>query len=150
MGGGGGGYFSDGPRRDSTPPAKASSNRSYKSDDQVSTNGGIRTAGQGGGGGAAGGADPCNIRDAGSLRSPDPAVMATLQEGMPLGVVARDVRGVQVLVAVTVDGRDVGAIDCRREQDIIDCIGQGHRYAARIDALRGGAVSVGISRVGTP
>ncbi len=146
----GGGYFGDGPSRPPTHPAQASSNpSSYDSHDHAATSGVARTTGQGGGAGGGGG-DPCNIRDVGSLRSPDPAVLGTLAVGTTLGVEVRDIQGVPVLVAVTADGRSAGAIDCRREQDIIDCIRQNHRYSARIDARQGGAVSVGIGRVGTP
>lgn len=146
MGGGGGGYFGGPPSGPggrgaaSNPPADRP------------TSGRAPSAGPGqgaaGGGGAAG--DPCAIRDGGVLRSPDPAVVRGLAEGVDLDVRIHDVGGVKVLVAVDPGGSVVGVIDCEWEQAVIDCIEQGNGYAARIDSLRGGAVAVGIRRTRQP
>lgn len=151
MGGGGGGYFGGGPPSRASQPSDAAANPSRDGDPRPLAPAAKPPAmGSGSGGGGGGGTDPCDIRESGVLRSPDPAVVRRLRQGDDLGVITQDVRGVSVLVAVAEDGSIAGAIDCRSEQQIVDCIAQGSTYAARIDTLSGGVVAVGIRRIAAP
>lgn len=151
MGGGGGGYFDGGPPSRQPQPSEAAANPSRDGDPQPTPPAGRPPVkGSGGGGGPGGGTDPCGIRESGILRSPDPSVVRRLRLGDELDVIVQDVSGVYVLVAVAPDGSVVGAIDCRSEQQLVECIEQGNAYAARIDTLSGGVVAVGIRRTAAP
>lgn len=103
--------------------------------------------GGGGGGGAGGGSSSCNITTAATLRSPNPAVVASLNAGDVLDVVVVSVSGVDVLQANNAAGTRAGVVDTPDEQALLDCIALGNVYIATVTRIAGGAVTVLITRV---
>lgn len=108
---------------------------------------GAGSGGGGGGGGAGGGSSSCNITTAATLRSPNPAVVASLTAGDVLDVVAVSVSGVDVLQANNVAGTRAGVVDTPDEQALLDCIALGNVYIAAVTRIAGGAVTVLVTRV---
>lgn len=97
--------------------------------------------GGGGGGGGGGGDDPCDIVETVPLNSPQPAVVATLNEGDVLEV-ALDTSGTRPVLEVRAGESRAGALTHRNHVRIINCIAGGRTYRAVVVRKRGGAVEV--------
>lgn len=117
--------------------------KDYLSDDLPSRGSG----GEKGSAGQEAGADLCNITSNGSLRSPNPVVVRSLQQGDRLSVEVTPVGGVEVLRAIHSSQIGAGVIDCPAEREIIQCINLGNSYQAVVLRVQGGAVSVSVSRI---
>jgi hypothetical protein len=99
--------------------------------------------GAGGGGGTDGGTDPCDFVDRAPLNSPQPDVIATLNEGAILDVVL-NTSGPLPVLEVHAGGRTAGALTHRNHVRIIRCIEAGRAYRAVVIGKVGGAVEVRI------
>lgn len=97
--------------------------------------------------GGGGGPDSvnCDLRFRTQLASPVAAVVAGLVAGGDLVIDLEDSGGVQVIVAKTTAGAIAGSIVDNVGQ-LIRCIQQGNTYAATIDAVAGGAVTIDVAR----
>lgn len=116
------------------------------SEGQPATKGSGKGTGAGGGS-SSGGSDHCNIRSAGTLRSPSPAIIPHLTTGALLDVQVVRVAGLDVLQANHGARGPVGVIDCPDEQALVDCIAIGNIYQAQVSRISGGAVSVIVTRI---
>lgn len=77
------------------------------------------------------------------LMSPQPAVIATLQPRVRLGIALKPVDGQDTVVALTSDGREVGAVNAGLLARLIKCLRDGHRYQAIVlEPLIGGSCNV--------
>lgn len=74
------------------------------------------------------------------LSSPNPAVIANLNEGERLPLELRGERG--PVVAVAPDGQVAGSITAAALADLVECIQQGFDYVAVVLSVDGGACRV--------
>jgi hypothetical protein len=97
-------------------------------------------SGNSGGGyyrGSGGSSSNCdNIAVKGTVSSPDPAVLATLNVGDKVDIVVRTATG--PLQAVTLDGRLLGSILVVSSNTIIECIAEDNSFEGTITLIRGG------------
>lgn len=116
-------------------PTSSNNDTGWRPASSVGTPG--QTKGQGGGGGGGSAPNPCMFTEVTILASPSSAVTGTLSVGSLLTIAIAAPR----VVALS-GGNVAGSITSARLADIIQCIGAGQQYMARVTQINGGAVTV--------